>query len=120
MTLLVMLSGALTVGPSDGSLEECGVASGFEGVGAVSLRPKSLEQISARAVLTARAACPKGTPAMLVRDRLDVLFEQKVLTAAWSADSPPHLRLLPQVEILREVWVHHCYWNTDGRVSPLP
>ena len=27
MTLLVMLSGVLTVGPLDGSLEECGVAS---------------------------------------------------------------------------------------------
>ncbi|MGK3945228.1 hypothetical protein ABK046_43595 [Streptomyces caeruleatus] len=29
---------------------------------------------------------------------------QKILTAAWAADAPPHLRLLPQVEILRQVW----------------
>ncbi|GAA0988355.1 hypothetical protein GCM10009576_060150 [Streptomyces rhizosphaericus] len=29
----------------------------------------------ARTVRTAQAACPKDTPAMLVRDRLDVLFE---------------------------------------------
>ncbi|MGY6025306.1 hypothetical protein [Streptomyces spinosirectus] len=39
---------------------------------------------------------------------------QKILTADWTADAPPHLRLLPQVEILRQVWIHHYYWETDG------
>lgn len=32
---------------------------------------------------------------------------QKILTAAWATGAPPHLRPLPQVEILRQVWVRH-------------
>ncbi|MFI6663313.1 IS1182 family transposase [Streptomyces sp. NPDC050523] len=39
---------------------------------------------------------------------------QKILTAAWAASTPIHLRLLPQVEVLRQVWVHHFYWDADG------
>ncbi|GLZ15912.1 hypothetical protein Acsp04_61470 [Actinomadura sp. NBRC 104425] len=39
---------------------------------------------------------------------------QKILTAAWAACTSPHLRLLPQVEILRQILVHHYYWDADG------
>ncbi|MGP4003100.1 IS1182 family transposase [Streptomyces sp. 8N706] len=41
---------------------------------------------------------------------------QKVLTAAWASDAPPRLRALPQVEILRQVWVHHYYWDARGHL----
>ena len=41
---------------------------------------------------------------------------QKILAAAWAADAPPRLRLLAQVEILRQVWVHHYYWDPRGRL----
>ncbi|MFD0502410.1 transposase [Streptomyces chiangmaiensis] len=40
----------------------------------------------------------------------------KVLAAAWAPDTPPWLRELPQVEILRRVWVHHYYWDARGRL----
>ncbi|MET7766251.1 transposase [Streptomyces sp. NPDC005393] len=41
---------------------------------------------------------------------------QKILAAAWALDAPPRLRALPQVEILRQVWVHHYYWDAAGRL----
>ncbi|MCX5097576.1 transposase [Streptomyces sp. NBC_00365] len=41
---------------------------------------------------------------------------QKVLAAAWAPQAPPRLRVLPQVEILRQVWVHHYYWDAAGRL----
>ena len=37
------------------------------------------------------AACPKGTPAMLVRDRLDVLFEDEDFADLFPADGRPGL-----------------------------
>ncbi|MFE6555692.1 IS1182 family transposase [Streptomyces sp. NPDC057746] len=40
----------------------------------------------------------------------------KVLAAAWAPNTPPRLRELPQVEILRRVWVHHYYWDARGRL----
>ncbi|AUA17081.1 hypothetical protein GTZ89_18425 [Streptomyces sp. SID8382] len=57
----------------------------------MSLRPKSYQRIPARTVRTARAACPKGTPAMLVRDRLDVLFEDEEFVSLYPADGRPGL-----------------------------
>ncbi|MET8454119.1 hypothetical protein [Streptomyces sp. NPDC005209] len=41
---------------------------------------------------------------------------QKLPTALWAPDTPPRLRTLPQVEILRKVWVHHYYWDTRGKL----
>ncbi len=41
---------------------------------------------------------------------------QKILAAAWAPDAPARLRVLPQVEILRQVWVHHYYWDVRGRL----
>ncbi|MCX5536551.1 IS1182 family transposase [Streptomyces sp. NBC_00006] len=41
---------------------------------------------------------------------------QKILAAAWAAGSPPGLRTLTQVEILRRVWVHHYYWDARGHL----
>jgi transposase len=41
---------------------------------------------------------------------------QKVLAAAWAADAPTGLRTLTQVEILRQVWVHHYYWDARGHL----
>ncbi|MDO0932253.1 transposase [Streptomyces sp. DG2A-72] len=40
---------------------------------------------------TARAACPKGTPAMLMRDRLDVLFEDDEFVGLYHSDGRPGL-----------------------------
>ncbi|MFF0018709.1 transposase [Streptomyces sp. NPDC005374] len=58
---------------------------------AVSLRPESHQRIPVRTVQTARAACPKGTPAMLIRDRLDVLFEDEEFAGLYSDDGRPGL-----------------------------
>jgi hypothetical protein len=40
----------------------------------------------------------------------------KILAAAWAPDAPPRLRALTQVQILRQVWVHHYYWDVRGRL----
>jgi transposase len=56
---------------------------------------------------------PGGKAAVTARAEEFGRDGQKILTAAWAA-APPHLRLLPQVEILRQVWVHHYYWDADG------
>jgi len=55
----------------------------------MSLQPGDYQRIPARTVRTAWAACPKGTPAMLVRDRLDVLFEDEEFTDLYPADGRP-------------------------------
>nr|WP_222109932.1 IS1182 family transposase [Streptomyces cupreus] len=57
---------------------------------------------------------PGGTAAVTARAEKFGRDGQKILTAAWAACAPPHLRLLPQVEILRGVWVHHYFWDMDG------
>ncbi|MFF4484686.1 IS1182 family transposase [Streptomyces sp. NPDC001520] len=57
----------------------------------MSLRPRSYQRIPARTVRTARAACPKGTPAMLVRDRLDVLFGDEEFASLYPTDGRPGL-----------------------------
>lgn len=41
---------------------------------------------------------------------------QKILSAVWASNAPPRLRTLTQVEILRQVWVHHYYWDTRGKL----
>ncbi|MFJ9381783.1 transposase [Streptomyces sp. NPDC101455] len=41
---------------------------------------------------------------------------QKILAAAWAPGVPARLRVLPQVEILRQVWAHHYYWDARGRL----
>jgi hypothetical protein len=40
---------------------------------------------------------------------------QRILAAAWAVSAPVHLRLLPQVEILRQVWVHY-YWDAHKQL----
>lgn len=57
---------------------------------------------------------PGGKAAVTARAEEFGRDGQKILTAAWAAYTPPHLRFLPQVEILRQVWVHHYYWDMDG------
>lgn len=57
----------------------------------MSLRARSYQRIPARTVLTARAACPKGTPAMLMRDRLDVVFKDKKFADLFPRDGRPGL-----------------------------
>jgi hypothetical protein len=95
----VILSRVLTAGLWGALLEGCGVALDSGGVGAVSLRPRSFQRIPVRTVRTAWAACPKGTPAMLVRDRLDVLFEDGEFADLYPCDgrrgfSPGQLALV--------------------------
>ncbi|WP_329372913.1 transposase [Streptomyces sp. NBC_01483] len=57
--------------------------------GLMSLQPRDYQRISARTVRTAWAACPKGTPVMLVRDRLDVLFEDEEFADLYASDGRP-------------------------------
>ncbi|NEC19106.1 hypothetical protein [Streptomyces parvus] len=39
---------------------------------------------------------------------------QKLLAAAWAADAPSRLRMLRQVEILRQVWIHQYHCDREG------
>ncbi|MFF2937080.1 transposase [Streptomyces mirabilis] len=55
----------------------------------MSLQPRDYQRIPARTVRTAWSACPKGTPAMLVRDRLDVLFEDEEFADLYPSDGRP-------------------------------
>ncbi|MEU9448482.1 hypothetical protein [Streptomyces sp. NPDC048277] len=57
---------------------------------------------------------PGGKAAVTARAEEFGRDGQKTLTAAWTACAPPRLRVLPQVEILRQVWVHHYFWDVDG------
>ena len=57
----------------------------------MSLRARSYQRIPTRTVLTAWAACPKGTPAMLMRDRLDVVFEDEEFADLYPKDGRPGL-----------------------------
>jgi hypothetical protein len=57
----------------------------------VSLRPRSVQRIPVRTVRTARAACPKGTLAMLIRDRLDVLSEDDGFVGLYPSGGKPGL-----------------------------
>jgi hypothetical protein len=57
---------------------------------------------------------PGGKTAVTARAEEFGRDGQKILTAAWTACAPPRLRLLPKVEILRQVWVHHYFWDADG------
>lgn len=57
----------------------------------MSLRARSYQRIPTRTVLTAWAACPKGTPAMLMRDRLDVVFKDEEFADLFPKDGRPGL-----------------------------
>ena len=57
----------------------------------MSLRREDHQPIPQKTVKTARAACPKGNPAMLIRDRLDVLFEDEEFSGLFPADGRPGL-----------------------------
>ncbi|WP_107066441.1 transposase [Streptomyces rimosus] len=57
---------------------------------------------------------PGGKAAVTTRAEEYGRDGQKILAAGWAASAPPHLRRLPQVEILRRVWVHHYFWDADG------
>ncbi|MFJ9713615.1 MFS transporter [Streptomyces sp. NPDC101234] len=85
MTLLVMLTSGRGLGWRGALLGRVRGGVVVEVV-AVSLRPECHQRIPARTLLTARAACPKGTPAMLIRDRLDVLFEDEEFAALYPDD----------------------------------
>ena len=57
----------------------------------MSLRARSYQRIPTRTVLTAWAACPKGTPAILMRDRLDVVFKDEEFADLFPKDGRPGL-----------------------------
>lgn len=74
----------------------------------MSLRPRDYQRIPARTVHTAWAACPKGTPAMLVRDRVDVLFEDEEFADLYPCDgrpgfSPGQLALVPVLQFAEDL-----------------
>lgn len=54
----------------------------------------------------------------MVRERAEEFGRdgQKILTAVWAVGAPPRLRVLAQVEILRQVWVHQYCWGPEGRL----
>ncbi|MGQ4484086.1 transposase [Streptomyces sp. SAS_276] len=53
------------------------------------MRPASFQRIPPITVRTAWAACPKGTPVMLMRDRLDVVFADEDFADLYPADGRP-------------------------------
>ncbi|WP_260860457.1 IS1182 family transposase [Streptomyces cupreus] len=53
------------------------------------MRPASFQRIPPMTVRTAWAACPKGTPVMLMRDRLDVVFADEDFTHLYPSDGRP-------------------------------
>ena len=57
----------------------------------VSLRPESHQRIPVGTVRTAWAACAKGTPVMLMRDRLDVVFADEDFADLYPKDGRPGL-----------------------------
>ncbi|MDH6222118.1 transposase [Streptomyces pseudovenezuelae] len=57
----------------------------------VSLHPESHLRIPVETVRTAWAACPKGTPVMLMRDRLDVVFADEDFADLYPTDGRPAL-----------------------------
>jgi transposase len=59
---------------------------------------------------------PGGPEAEIARAETLGREGQKVLAALWSPDAPGRLRTLPQVVILRQVWVHHYYWDEEGQL----
>jgi hypothetical protein len=59
---------------------------------------------------------PGGKPAVMALAETIGRDGAKVLTAVYRADAPFRLRTLPQVEIMRQVWVHQYYWDPDGQL----
>ncbi|MCX4431438.1 IS1182 family transposase [Streptomyces mirabilis] len=59
---------------------------------------------------------PGGPEAVIARAEVFGRDGQKVLAALWAPDAPGRLRTLPQVEVLRQVWVHHYYWDEEGQL----
>ncbi|MFD9286522.1 transposase [Streptomyces mirabilis] len=59
---------------------------------------------------------PGGPEAVIARAEVFGRDGQKVLAALWAPDAPGRLRTLPQVEVLRQVWVHHYYWDEQGQL----
>jgi hypothetical protein len=58
---------------------------------AMSLRPLSAAAIPARTATVAWQCCPKGAPAMLIRDRLGELFEDEEFLDWYPTDGRPSL-----------------------------
>jgi hypothetical protein len=59
---------------------------------------------------------PGGPEAVIARAEVFGRDGQKVLAALWASGAPGRLRTLPQVEVLRQVWVHHYYWDEEGQL----
>lgn len=59
---------------------------------------------------------PGGPEAVIARAETSGQDGHKLLTALWSPSTPGRLRALAQVEILRQVWVHHYYWDEEGQL----
>ncbi|MFC7267271.1 hypothetical protein ACFQX5_51065, partial [Streptomyces lutosisoli] len=57
---------------------------------------------------------PGGKPAVAALGETIGRDGQRVLAALWATQAPRQLRELPQVEILRRVWVHQYYWDSRG------
>ncbi|SEG89513.1 Transposase [Nonomuraea solani] len=57
---------------------------------------------------------PGGKQAIIARAEQIGRDGLKILQAVWADDAPPRLRGLPQVEILRQVWLHHYCTDEHG------
>ncbi|MFC8667632.1 hypothetical protein [Streptomyces sp. NPDC057199] len=60
---------------------------------------------------------PGGKPPVRERAKEFRRDGQRLLAAAWASDAPPRLRMLRQVEILRQVWIHQYYWDREGNCA---
>ncbi|MEU9191427.1 transposase [Streptomyces sp. NPDC048484] len=59
---------------------------------------------------------PGGKPAVAALGETIGRDGAKILTALWDTQTPPRLRRLAQVEILRRIWVHQYYWDSRGKL----
>lgn len=77
------------------------------------MHPASFQRIPPMTVRTARAACPRGTPVTLMRDRLDVVFADEDFTHLYPVNgrpsfSPGQLALVSVLQFAK---------NLSGRAS---
>lgn len=113
MTLLVILTEVVTADAGGGWLVGGGAASVL-GRWTVPMRPASFQRIPLMTVRTVWAACPKGTPVMLMRDWLDVVLADEDFTHLYPPDGRPDFS--PGLGAMPEV-ARWCLFRCSGQES---
>ena len=78
-----------TVGEFTSSALALSAAGSAKGEAAVSLHPAEIAPVPAAIVQVAKAAFPKGCPAIRMRDELGVIYDDQVFAAAYPARGQP-------------------------------